>query len=107
MVEKAAGRRDHDLRTGAQRADLRVEADAAIDGRGLDRVLGAVRPDALLDLERELAGRGQDQGADDPRTAGRSRRVETLEHRKHEGGRLAGPGLGAGEDIATFEDERD
>jgi len=33
--------------------------------------------------------------------------VEALEHRQHEGGRLAGPGLGAGEDVATLEDERD
>ena len=33
VVEQAAGRRDEDLGTGAQRADLRVEADAAEDGR--------------------------------------------------------------------------
>ena len=33
--------------------------------------------------------------------------VQALEHRQHEGGRLAGPGLGAGEDVATGEDERD
>ena len=33
--------------------------------------------------------------------------MEALQHRKDEGGRLAGPGLGAGEDVATFEDERD
>ena len=48
------GRGDDDLGTGAQRPDLRVEADAAVDGRRADRVLGAVGPDALLDLEREL-----------------------------------------------------
>ena len=67
----------------------------------------AVGPDALLDLERELAGRGEDQRADDARAAGRARRVEALEHRQHEGGRLAGAGLGAGEDVAAVEDERD
>ena len=33
--------------------------------------------------------------------------MQALEHRKDEGGRLAGPGLGAGEDVTSFEDERD
>ena len=61
VVEQAAGRRDDDLGAGAQGADLRVEADAAVDGGGADRVLGAVGADALLDLERELAGRGEDR----------------------------------------------
>ena len=107
VVEQAARRRDDDLGTGAQRADLRIEADAAVDGGRADGVLGAVGPDALLDLERELAGRGQDQRADDARAAGRTRRMEALEHRQHEGGRLAGAGLGAGEDVAAREDERD
>ena len=63
--------------------------------------------DALLDLERELAGRGEDEGADDARAGGRARRVEALEHRQHEGGRLAGAGLGAGEHVAAGEHERD
>ena len=50
VVKQAAGGRDDDLWAGAQRADLRVEADAAVDGGRADRVLDAVRPDALLDL---------------------------------------------------------
>ena len=33
--------------------------------------------------------------------------VQALEHRQHEGGRLAGAGLGAGEQVAAGEDERD
>ena len=33
--------------------------------------------------------------------------MQALEHRQHEGGRLAGPGLGAGEHVAALEDERD
>ena len=107
VVEQAAGGRDDDLGAGAQGADLGIEADATVDRGRADRVLDAVGPDALLDLERELAGRGEDQRADDARAAGRPRRVETLEHRQHEGGRLAGPGLGAGEDVAALEDERD
>jgi hypothetical protein len=33
--------------------------------------------------------------------------MQALEHRQDERGRLAGPRLGAGEDVATGEDERD
>ena len=33
--------------------------------------------------------------------------VQPLEHRQDERGRLAGPGLGAGEHVAAGEDERD
>ena len=34
-------------------------------------------------------------------------RREALKDRQHEGGRLAGAGLGAGEQVAPVEDERD
>ena len=33
--------------------------------------------------------------------------VEGLDDRQHEGGGLAGPGLGAGEDVAALEDHGD
>jgi hypothetical protein len=33
--------------------------------------------------------------------------VQALEHRQHEGGRLARPGLGAREHVAAIEDKRD
>src|SRR5205807_3669612 len=61
--------------------------------------------------------RGQDEGPD--RSANRLRvggrrdarervgRVEPLEERQHEGRRLAGPGLGAGEQVAALEDDGD
>ena len=39
VVEQAAGRRDDDLGAGAERADLRIEADAAVDGDRPDRPL--------------------------------------------------------------------
>ena len=107
VVEQAAGRRDDDLRPGAQRADLRVETDAAVDRRRADGGLRAVGPDALLDLERELAGRGEDERADGARAALWARGVQALEHRQDERGRLAGPRLGAGEHVASGEDERD
>ena len=63
VVEQAARRRDDDLRACAQPANLLLEADAAVDGGRADRALRAVGADALLDLERELAGRGQDEHA--------------------------------------------
>ncbi len=118
VVQQAAGRRDHDLRPGAQRTDLRVEPDAAVDRRRADRARGAVGPDALLHLERELTGRGQDEGADrrSGRVAaiggpglgpGRSASMQELQHRQHEGSRLARPGLGPGEDVAALQDQRD
>ena len=66
----------------------------------------AVGADALLDLERELAGRGEDQRADAP-LAIAARAVQQLEHRQHEGGRLAGAGLGAGHEVPAGEDQRD
>ena len=78
---------------------------------------GAVRSDALLDLERELAGRREDEGPDgwpggvatvaEWLTAGHGSITEQLEHRQDERGCLAGAGLGAGEQVAAGEDERD
>ena len=106
VVEQAARGRDDDLGAVAQRADLRIEADAAVDRDRPDRLLVAVRPDALLDLERELTGRGEDQGADQATALGPAG-VQALDHRQHEGRRLAGAGLGAGEEVAAGEDERD
>ena len=64
VVEQAARRRDHDLGAAPQAAHLAVEANAAVDGGRADGALGAVGSDALLDLQRELAGRGQDEHAD-------------------------------------------
>ena len=64
VVEQAARRRDDDLGAAAQGTDLGIEADAAVDGGRADRSRRAVGADALLDLEGELAGRREDEGAD-------------------------------------------
>ena len=64
VVEQPARRGDHDLGAVAQSQHLRLEADAAVDRRRADGLLGAVRSDALLDLEGELASRRQDEAAD-------------------------------------------
>ncbi len=120
MVEQSTRSGDDDLRPGTKGADLRIEPHAAVDGRGADRALGAVGSDALLDLERKLAGRGQDEAAN--RKAGRATAaglpgrqptrfgptgVEDLEDGEDESGRLAGARLGACEQVASGEYDRD
>ena len=121
MVDEAPRRRDDDVRAATKGPELAVVADAAVDRDRFDGALGAVGPDALLHLERELAGRDEDEDARRASTAPgraamagdshalfwRGLAVEELEDRQHEGGRLAGAGLGAGEDVATGQDERD
>ena len=94
----------------AERLDLGIHRDAAVDDGRAERDRPAVGPDALVDLHRELAGRDEDQGAD--RVAGRRERgvgvrPEAVEDRQREGGGLAGAGLGGGEDVAAGEDEGD
>ena len=68
--------------------------------------MAAVGADAFLDLHGELPGGNQDQDAD-PATAVRARDgVEALEDGQHEGGRLAGARLGAGQQVTPREDMR-
>ena len=109
-VEQPAGRRDEDLDPAAERLDLGIHRDPAVhDGRAEgDRP--AVRPDALVDLDGELAGRDEDQDAD--RVAGRREAVlaccrQAIEDRQHERRGLARPGLGGGENVAALQHERD
>ena len=64
VVEQAARGGHHDLGTGAKPGRLGLEADAAVDGRRLDRAAGAVGAHALLDLEAELPGRDDHEDAD-------------------------------------------
>ena len=110
QVEQPAGRRDEDLDAAAQRLDLGVHRDPAVDHGRPQRDGPAVGVDALVDLHRELAGRDQDEDPDRMargREAGVGLVAQPVEDRQHEGGGLAGPGLGGGEDIAARENERD
>ena len=61
--------------------------------------------DILADLGCQLPGRGQHQGSRLARGLARTL-GQQLQQRQGEAGRLAGAGLGAGEQIAAFEDER-
>ncbi len=115
VIQQPAGGRDDDLRAPAERAGLSLETDAPEDGTRADGQMGAIRPDALLDLQRELARRLDDQDARGP-TAARvpghvasrhGRGAKELQDRQDERGRLAGAGLGGSEQIASGQNDRD
>jgi hypothetical protein len=65
----------------------------------------AVGADAFLDLQRELAGRGDDQYADFLR--GGRLLCQQLKDRQREAGGLAGAGLRGAEKIAAGENDGD
>ena len=132
MIDEPARGGDEDVHAAPQRGDLRLHADAAVDGRRraamhVDRIdrggFGAgglqnqarvrPRPDllgrgpvglhALLHLRGELA-RGRDhQRADRPWPGTGALAHEALEDRQREAGRLAGAGLGGGHHVAAGE----
>jgi hypothetical protein len=110
QVEQPARRGDEDLDPGAQRLDLWLHGDAAVDDRRAERHGPPVRPDALVDLHRQLARGDEDQGAHRMACGGERRvrvRPEAVEDRERECGRLAGTRLRGREDVASGEDERD
>ena len=67
VVEQAARRGDQDVDALLQHLDLRMDANAAKNHGGRQFQVFAVSPHAFLDLCREFAGGGQDQGADKAR----------------------------------------
>jgi len=106
-VEQPTRRGDHDLGTGIELAQLVGQARATVYRHRAQRHVDAIRRDALLDLDGQLAGRHQDEGADGPAVDLDGGGMESLQDGQHEGGGLAGAGLGAGHEVAAGEDERD
>ncbi len=102
-VEQPPRGGDQQIAATAQRLDLRLLAHATEDHERAQAHEAPVVLGAGGDLGRELARGRQHQRA--RRAAGR--RCELLQDGQHEGGRLAGPGLGAGEHVTTGEDRRD
>ena len=103
VVHDAAGRADDDVHAAAQRRELHAVALAAVDRQHVHALhVGGVLLEGLRDLERELAGRGQDEGL--RRLLGE---VESRQDRQRERGRLAGAGLGEADDVAALEERRD
>ena len=102
VVEQAARRGDDDVHALAQRVDLRPRADAAEDQDGALVQVAAEVLERLAHLGGEFAGRHQHQQARCARTA-RVRLIlgEALQQRQCKRRRLAGAGLGGGEQVAT------
>ncbi len=106
VVEQPARGGHHDLGAGAQRARLGMEADAAEDGGRADGPMTAVGTDAGLDLHGQLPGGNEHEDADATTALCARRVVEALKDGQHEGGRLAGPRLGAGQQVTSGKDDR-
>ena len=104
-VQQSARRGDDDVGSPSERLDLGLLAHASEDrGYTEGQVLG-IRPDILVDLDHQFAGRGQDQRPD-VAGAGVTGR-QTGEQRQGEGGGLAGSRLRDADEILAGEDDRD
>ena len=107
QVGEPARRRDDDVDAAGEGADLGAPRHAAEDEEGGKPGAAGHRPEACLDLDREFAGRREDQ-----RPAGLGRHApghveELVQDRQREGRGLAGAGLGDAEDVAAGELRRD
>ncbi|VVE50525.1 hypothetical protein PCE31107_04673 [Pandoraea cepalis] len=109
VIEQTARGRDENVHAARQLFDLRHHRHAAEHGHGRERQVLAVLRDAFLDLGGQLARGRQHERAHGALAVGRRRartRGEHLQDRQREACRLAGPGLGTGEEIAALQDGR-
>ena len=131
VVHQPARRGDDDVDTGLERTLLHAHVDTAVDGGARHPRVIRQAVDFVLDLHRELTRRREYEnpglrcrrGAclDDvcgrlrlqarhsgcpARAEARRRRQEFLQCRHHEGRRLAGAGLGAGEEVGSSNCQR-
>ena len=106
-VEEAPRRRHQDVDAAGHRGDLGMLADPAEDDGGTHAEMASIGPEALADLEGELAGRGQHQNPRFLAPGGGASRCEKLQDRQRKGGSLAGAGLGDAEEVLALEELRD
>src|SRR6266851_3085755 len=104
QIEKPPGGRDQDVDPARHRGDLRMLADAAEDDGAAHAEMPSIGAEAFLDLEGELAGRGQHQNARGLAPRGGSIRCKQLQDRQRKGGGLAGAGLGDAQQVAAGEE---
>src|SRR5262249_33730552 len=101
QIEEAAKGRNEEVDTAGKRIDLRLLVDSAIDQRLLQMQVPTISAKAIADLDGELAGWRQDQGA----CALRRNRCfvleQALQDRQAEGRRLASAGLGNTKQVAA------
>ncbi len=102
VVEDTAGRADHHVRAFGQTPQLFADRGAAVDGRYGEFLFVVVGDQLLGDLQGQFACGDQHNGL---YASGSAR--ELLQDRQAVGGRLAGAGLGLGDDVmAAFEQDR-
>ena len=100
VVHDAAGGAHHDVHAAAEGGQLHTVSLTAVDGQHVHALhAGGVGLERLADLQRELTGRGEDEGL-----RRLLRDVEPLQHGQGEGGGLAGSGLRHADDIAAGEE---
>jgi hypothetical protein len=105
-IRSRARRRDQDVDAQPERLGLGILSDAAEDDRVAELQMAPVPGEAVADLRGELAGRGEDEDPDVARV-GDGDGLQPLEDRERERRGLAGAGLGAAEQVASFEDGPD
>ena len=109
VVEQAARCGHQDVDALAQAVDLRLHAHAAEHHHAGELAVLAVGANAFFDLGGELAGGGEDERTDRQPTLGVTHGGlfhQTVQHGQREAGRLAGAGLGAAEQVAAAEHDR-
>jgi hypothetical protein len=108
VIDQPAGGRDDDVGALLQQLALLVVIDAAVDQRELQAQFAAELDRVLVDLDRQLAGRGQDQRARVLGLAVGQRRLgqQAVDHRDQERQRLAGAGLRLASDVAAGQGQR-
>ena len=105
-VEQAAGRGDEDVEAAGDGAEAFAIGDAAEDDADRQMHEAAVGLGAGGDLRGQLAGRGKHQHARAARMRHAIGGRQPLQRRKHEGGGLAGAGLGDAQQVAAGQDRR-
>ena len=107
VVQQAAGRGHQDVQRLLQRADLRIDVDAAEHHHGRQRGVLAVGLHRFGHLRGQFARGRQDQAARAARLAlGGLGLRQQVQDGQGEAGGLAGAGLGGGEQVAALQDLR-
>ena len=104
-VQEPARRGDYNVDPVAERRPLCALAHAAVDGRRPKPGVLPVGRDGLGDLDRQLARRADDEGADRPALAAERLLDEVVQDGEDERGGLARAGLGHAHDVHTVEGE--
>ena len=105
-IEQAPRRCDQYVDAAAQRAGLRILADAAEDRRDAQVEMLAIRFEVFADLNREFTRRRENQCANGIGTRRRAGLRESLQHRHGKRGGLAGAGLRDAEQVLAGEQLR-